>query len=79
MILDLKVPDLGDSDKIELVEWYVKEGQSIAKGDEILELVTDKAAFPMESPAAGRMQQIIVQAGNVVKKGELLGVLELVS
>lgn len=74
---ELKTPDLGDTDKIELVTWYVKPGDTISIGQEVLELVTDKAAFPMESPKKGRLDKINFPEGAVVKKGDILGVLEI--
>jgi pyruvate/2-oxoglutarate dehydrogenase complex dihydrolipoamide acyltransferase (E2) component len=74
---ELKTPDLGDTDKIELVTWYAKPGEKISIGQEVLELVTDKAAFPMESPRNGRLERVNVPEGAVVKKGDVLGVLEL--
>ena len=74
---DLKTPDLGDSERIELIKWYIKEGSEIEEGDEILELVTDKAAFPMESPYRGKLIEIRKQEGSIVKTGEILGVMEI--
>ncbi|MCE9500859.1 MAG: lipoyl domain-containing protein [Leptospira sp.] len=74
---DLKTPDLGDSESIELVKWYVKEGADIDEGQEILELVTDKAAFPVESPFKGRLQKILKPEGSKVITGEILGVMEI--
>lgn len=79
MILDLKTPDLGDADKIELVEWYVGIGDTVAIGQEILELVTDKASFPMEAPRKGKIVEILVNSGSIVQKSQILGKLEVLS
>ncbi len=76
---ELKTPDLGDTDKIELVKWYTELGESIEEGQEILELVTDKAAFPVEAPMSGTLSEIRVPAGSIVQKYEILGVMELKS
>lgn len=76
-IIDLITPDLGDADKIELVKWYVEPGQIVEEGQELLELVTDKAAFPMESPSNGKITEILRQSGELVKKNEILGKMEL--
>ncbi|MDF3821901.1 hypothetical protein P3G55_18500 [Leptospira sp. 96542] len=73
----LKTPDLGDTEKIELVRWLRKIGDTIAEGDEIIELVTDKAAFPVESPYKGILKKIIIPDGTVVKKGDILGMMEI--
>ena len=74
---ELKTPDLGDSEEIELVKWYKKEGDIIEKDEEVLELVTDKAAFPIESPIKGKLTQIIKKNGTLVQKEEVLGILEI--
>ncbi|AOP34175.1 hypothetical protein A0128_10150 [Leptospira tipperaryensis] len=76
-IFELITPDLGDTDKIELVHWNSKLGDSVSPGQEILELVTDKACFPMESPVKGKLTQIIKEKGSIVRKGDVLGILEL--
>ncbi|MCB1156120.1 MAG: hypothetical protein H7A25_04315 [Leptospiraceae bacterium] len=75
--LELKTPDLGDADKIELIEWYKKEGQLIEEGEEVLELITEKASFPVESPVKGILKEIRVPKGSKVLKGEILGILEI--
>ncbi|EKO58736.1 biotin-requiring enzyme [Leptospira kirschneri str. H2] len=49
----------------------------VEQGQEVLELVTDKACFPMESPVKGTLTQIIKEKGSIVRKGEVLGILEL--
>jgi pyruvate/2-oxoglutarate dehydrogenase complex dihydrolipoamide acyltransferase (E2) component len=74
--LDLKTPDLGDTDKIELLKWFVNVGDVVEEGDELVELVTDKAAFPVESPLPGKIVQILKLVGSIVQKDEILGVLE---
>ncbi|WCL50603.1 lipoyl domain-containing protein [Leptospira sp. GIMC2001] len=76
-IFELITPDLGDTDKIELVKWYCKVGESIEEGQEVLELVTDKAAFPMESPRNGILSKVLFHEGDVVKRGDILGVLTI--
>lgn len=73
----LKTPDLGDTEKIELVRWLRKVGDSVVKGDEMIELVTDKAAFPVESPYSGTLKKIIMEEGSVVKKGDILGIMDI--
>lgn len=70
---ELITPDLGDTDKIELVNWNVRIGERILVGQEVCELVTDKASFPMESPINGTLARIDKAKGSIVKKGDVLG------
>ena len=74
--IPLNVPDIGDAEKIELVSWYAAVGEQVAEGQEICELVTDKAAVPMESPRAGKIAEIKREAGSTVVVGETLVLLE---
>lgn len=75
-VFALKTPDLGDTEKIELIRWLVSPGDSVSEGEELVELVTDKAAFPVESPYPGVLSEIVAPAGSVVQKGQILGYLE---
>lgn len=77
MEIDLKVPDIGDADKIELVSWNVSIGSEVSENQELCELVTSKAAFPLESPKRGILVKIYKQSGELVKIGETLALLKV--
>lgn len=49
-----------------VVEWRVKEGDHVNKGDVLLDLETDKALFEYESPETGYVRKLVVQNGDVV-------------
>src|SRR5271165_4215759 len=55
--------------------WLVKEGETIAAGQEILEIETSKIANVSESPVAGTLRRIVTQEGETVPVGALLGVI----
>ena len=57
-IIELKIPDIGGNDGIELVKWNKKPGETFVAGDELCELVTDKAAFSLEAPQDGKLVEI---------------------
>ena len=75
--LDLVTPDLGDTDKIELLKWYVSTGDMVKEGQELVELVTDKASFPVEAPKNGKIIEIIKENCSIIKKGEVLARMEM--
>jgi len=52
-----------------------REGQSLAKGDALLEVETDKIVNIVESPAAGTLRRILVEPGEVKPVGALIAVL----
>jgi pyruvate/2-oxoglutarate dehydrogenase complex dihydrolipoamide acyltransferase (E2) component len=76
-LIPLLVPDVGDDSKIELISWNISIGDTVNEGDEICELVTDKASFPLESPENGVLHDIKSQAGTEVKVGQEIGTLAI--
>ena len=49
-----------------VVEWRIKEGDHIDKGDILLDLETDKALFEYESPESGYVRKLVAQNGEEV-------------
>ena len=54
--------------------WPVEEGDTIAKGQEIMDIETTKIANVFESPVAGMLRRRLVDDGETVPVGALLGV-----
>ncbi|MFZ5676749.1 MAG: dihydrolipoamide acetyltransferase family protein [Pseudomonadota bacterium] len=50
-------------------KWYVKEGETVAKGAPIFEIETDKAAMEVESPGAGVIRNITASEGLDIPVG----------
>ncbi len=77
MAIDIVVPDLGESITEGTVSvWLKKPGDSVAADETLLELETDKATLEIPSPAAGVLSEILVQEGEDVAIGALLGRIE---
>jgi len=55
-----------------LISWLKKEGESVAKGEPLLEVETDKAVMEIESPGDGLLAGIKVQAGTEVPVGRTI-------
>lgn len=55
-----------------LVSWLKKEGDTVAKGEALLEVETDKAVMEIESPGDGVLAGIKVQAGAEVPVGRTI-------
>jgi len=70
---EFKLPDLGEGvTEAEVDRWLVKEGDTIAEDDPLVELITDKATAEVPSPFAGVVSKIHVEAGSVVPVGTVL-------
>ena len=78
MRVEIRVPELGDSgDKEATVSfWYYDAGETVDRDENIVELLTDKAAFNITAPAAGKLVETSAGEGDTVKTGDLLGVIE---
>src|SRR5690242_19364522 len=57
-----------------IVEIHVAEGDTIAKGDDVLDIDTDKIAGTLESPVAGPVRRLIVSVGDELPVGAVLAV-----
>jgi pyruvate dehydrogenase E2 component (dihydrolipoamide acetyltransferase) len=55
-----------------LVSWRKKEGESVSKGEPLLEVETDKAVMEIESPADGVLAGISAQEGAVIPVGQTI-------
>ncbi len=66
----IKVPDLGDTKDVEVIEILVKEGDSVQENDSLLVLESDKAAMEIPSPRSGVIKKIITKVGAEVNKGD---------
>ncbi|MDH4198942.1 MAG: lipoyl domain-containing protein [Spirochaetia bacterium] len=72
-VLDLLIPDVGQTGNIELLKWNISVGDTFSAGDEICDLVTDKAAFSLEAPNSGILVSQFISNGSIVKSGEIAG------
>ena len=74
-IIQVKVPDIGDLDEVEVIELMVKVGDVIVKEQSMITVESDKASMEIPSSHAGIVQKITVKVGDKVKLGSV--VLEL--
>ena len=75
-ITDIKVPDIGDFEGVEVIEILVASGDSINVEDPIVSLESDKAAMEIPSPVAGKVKEIRISLGDKVSEGDLLITIE---
>src|SRR5438128_4313689 len=57
-----------------IVEIHVAEGDTIAKGDDVLDIDTDKIAGTLESTVAGPVRRLVVAVGDELPVGAVLAV-----
>ena len=73
---EIKVPDLGGADEVEIIEITVSAGDSVEEEDPILTVESDKASVELPAPGAGKITKITVKVGDKVKEGDVVGMME---
>ena len=74
---EVRVPDLGDAASEAFVaEWYREPGDALRAGEELLELITDKANVAVDAPVGGRLVERCVASEARVEVGALLAVID---
>ena len=77
MVIDIVVPELGESIREATVAaWLKQPGDTVAADEPVVELETDKATVELGAPKAGVLSEILVAAGEDVEIGAVLARLE---
>jgi pyruvate dehydrogenase E2 component (dihydrolipoamide acetyltransferase) len=73
MAFEFKLPDLGEGlTEGEIVQWLVKEGDSIEEGQVFVKVETDKAVLEIPSPRKGVILRIGAAEGQTVQVGQVI-------
>ena len=75
--VDIKVPDLGGSDNVEIIEVAVSEGDEVEAEDTLITLESDKASMDVPSPHSGKIVSFTVKEGDTVSEGDVIGQMEI--
>jgi pyruvate dehydrogenase E2 component (dihydrolipoamide acetyltransferase)/2-oxoisovalerate dehydrogenase E2 component (dihydrolipoyl transacylase) len=71
--MDYALPELGEGVyEAELVRWLVKPGDTVKRGQSLLEVMTDKATMEVPAPFAGTIQSINGEIGQRLKVGDVV-------
>jgi 2-oxoglutarate dehydrogenase E2 component (dihydrolipoamide succinyltransferase) len=77
MTVEVKVPSLPESvSDGTLVNWKKKPGEAVKRGENLVDLETDKVVLDIPAPADGILGQILRQEGDIVTTGEVIATLE---
>ncbi|WP_349254609.1 dihydrolipoyl dehydrogenase [Marinobacter sp.] len=76
MATEIKVPDIGDFNDVEIIEMLVEPGDAIDIETPLMTLETDKASMDVPSPMSGTVKELKVKTGDKVSEGSLILLLE---
>jgi len=75
-MIEVRVPDIGDFDSVDVIEVLVKPGDRVAKEASLITLESDKATMEIPSSDAGIVRELRVKVGDKVAKGSVIALLE---
>ncbi|MGL6291275.1 MAG: dihydrolipoyllysine-residue acetyltransferase [Silanimonas sp.] len=76
-IRDAKVPDLGNSSDVPVIELLVAVGDRVKKDQGLVTLESDKATMEVPSPFAGVVREITVKLGDALSEGHVVARIEV--
>ena len=71
-LVEVKVPDIGDFDSVEVIEVLVKVGDVVKAEQSLITVESDKASMEIPSSNAGTVKAIVVKIGDKVKQGTVI-------
>jgi dihydrolipoamide dehydrogenase len=74
--IDVRVPDLGDSKGVTVLEVLVKRGGKVSKEDPLITLESEKASMDVPSPVSGIISSVDIKKGDEVSSGTLIVTVE---
>jgi 2-oxoglutarate dehydrogenase E2 component (dihydrolipoamide succinyltransferase) len=76
MSVEIKVPSPGESiTQVQLVKWLIADGDEVEKDQEIVEIDSDKASFPIAAPDNGTVR-ILIGEGETIAVGTVIATIE---
>ncbi|WP_037585506.1 dihydrolipoyllysine-residue acetyltransferase [Stenoxybacter acetivorans] len=75
-IAEIKVPDIGSDNEVDVIDVAVKVGDVVAANDTLITLESEKATMDVPSDKSGKITEILVKAGDKVAQGRVIVKLE---
>ncbi len=76
-IEQVRIPDIGDTSEVEVIELCVSEGDEIAVDDALIVIESDKASMEVPSTVAGKVTGLKVAIGDTCAEGDVIAEVEV--
>ena len=76
-VVEVRIPDIGDAQDVEVIEICVRVGQDIRQDDTLIVIESDKASMEVPSPTSGHITSINSKLGDKVNTDDLVLTLEV--
>lgn len=78
-LIELKVPDIGGHENVDIIAVEIKVGDTVAIEDALVTLETDKATMDVPADAAGVVKEVKVKVGDKISEGGVIAIIEAVA
>jgi len=75
-MIEVRVPDIGDFDQVDVVEVLVEPGKRVEAEESLITLESEKASMDVPAPSAGVVKEVAVKVGDKVGEGDLIVTME---
>jgi 2-oxoglutarate dehydrogenase E2 component (dihydrolipoamide succinyltransferase) len=77
VLIEVKVPALAESvPDATLLDWYKQPGEAVGRGENLIDLETDKVTLEIAAPEAGVIKELLHQPGDVVLTDTVLCIID---
>ncbi|QKJ68069.1 dihydrolipoyllysine-residue acetyltransferase [Deefgea piscis] len=76
-LIEVKIPDIGGHAGVDVIEVFVKVGDTIEKEQSLIALETDKATMEVPSTHAGVIKEMKIKVGDKASEGDVVLLLEV--
>lgn len=76
MVKEIIFPKMGVSDSGKITSWIKKMGDTVHKGEGVVEVMAEKVNVVIEAPADGVITKILAEEGQEVPAGATLALMD---
>ena len=76
---EIKVPNIGELEDVEVIEVLISNGQLISKNDPLITIESDKSSVEIPATFDGKVKSVNIKVGDKVSEGDLISILEVES
>lgn len=72
MTIEIKLPDIGNFDDVDVIEVHIKPGDQVEIDQTLITLESDKASIDVPAEISGTITEVKVAVGDTIKEGDLI-------
>ncbi len=77
--IDIRVPDIGEHDSVEVIEILVEVGDSVTAEQSLITLESDKASMEIPSTDDGTITELLIKVGDKISQGDVFARLSAIA